>query len=348
MKSKLHPQNIVSLQPIITPRTLKRLYRLSDTTVDTVLRTRAEISNILAGTDSRMLAIVGPCSIHDTTQAMEYARKLQVLQRELQDKILVVMRVYFEKPRTTVGWKGLINDPHLDDSFELEEGLNMARRLMVDLNDMGMPIATEALDPFTPQYLSDLVAWSAIGARTTESQTHREMASSLSSPVGFKNGTDGGLAIAMNAMVSASAPHSFLSINEDGKSSIIKSTGNKDAHLILRGGATGPNYHAEHIRVAEETLTKHKLPLNIVVDCSHDNSNKNYKNQGAVLRNILAQKQAGNTSIKGIMLESHIHEGKQSLNMGHKEELAYGVSITDGCISFEDTDGLLREMYSVL
>lgn len=347
-KAKLKNNNILKLQQIITPKILKNLYRVSDKTVETVLLTRQEITNILNGTDKRLFAIVGPCSIHDTYQAMEYAKKLKKLKEELKDDLLIIMRVYFEKPRTTIGWKGLINDPHLDDSFELEEGLNTARKLLIDLNHMGLPVATEALDPFTPQYLSDLVSWSAIGARTTESQTHREMASSLSSPVGFKNGTDGGLSIATNAMLSASSPHAFLSINEDGKASIISSAGNSAAHLILRGGAKGPNYDESHIKIAEQELLKNKLPCNIVVDCSHDNSNKNYKNQHVVLNSIIEQKLKGNQSIKGFMLESHLNEGKQSLVMGEKENLKYGVSITDGCIGWEETERLLRDVVARL
>lgn len=347
-QEKISNKNILKLQPIITPKTLKSLYRISDKTTNTILETREAIGKILSGEDKRMIAVVGPCSIHDPAQALEYAKKLKNLRAKIEDKILVVMRVYFEKPRTTVGWKGLINDPHLDDTFELEEGLNTARKLMIDINEMGMPIGTEALDPFTPQYLSDLVSWSAIGARTTESQTHREMASSLSSPVGFKNGTDGGLTIAMNAMVSASSSHSFLSINEEGKSSIVKSAGNPHAHLILRGGARGPNYDYASIQLAEQELAKNKLPLNIMVDCSHDNSNKDFKNQKLVMQAITLQKKDGNTSIKGIMLESHLKEGKQKLEMGKKEELEYGVSITDGCIGWEETEEILLNFASQL
>lgn len=342
-QEKIANKNILKLQPIITPKTLKSLYRISDKTANTILETREAIGKILSGEDTRLMAIIGPCSIHDPAQALEYARRLKALRAKIEDKILVVMRVYFEKPRTTVGWKGLINDPHLDDTFELEEGLNTARKLMIDINEMGMPIGTEALDPFTPQYLSDLVSWSAIGARTTESQTHREMASSLSSPVGFKNGTDGGLTIAMNAMVSASSAHSFLSINEEGRSSIVKSTGNPHAHLILRGGARGPNYDYASIQLAEQELMKNNLPLSIVVDCSHDNSNKDFKNQKLVMQAITLQKKDGNKSIKGIMLESHLREGKQKLEMGKKEELAYGVSITDGCIGWEETEEILLD-----
>lgn len=348
MKNKLINNKVASLQPIITPKVLKNLYRVTEKTAYTILNTRKEIENILNGSDKRMFAIVGPCSIHDPYQAMEYAKKLNRLKEELQDKLLIIMRVYFEKPRTTVGWKGLINDPHLDDSFELEEGLNLARKLMIDINAIGMPIATEALDPFTPQYLSDLVSWSAIGARTTESQTHREMASSLASPVGFKNGKDGGLMIAINAIKSASSPHSFLSINEEGKSSIVKSLGNFSGHLILRGGSSGPNYDAVNIAKIEKELEKYKLPLNIVVDCSHDNSNKDYKLQKDVLNSIKEQKLNGNNSIKGFMLESNLVEGKQNLVLNEKENLKYGVSITDGCISFEETEQILKDFYNSL
>jgi 3-deoxy-7-phosphoheptulonate synthase len=278
--------------------------------------------------------------VHDPVAAVEYAERLAALREQLADRLEIVMRVSFEKPRTTVGWKGLVNDPRMDDSFHIEEGLHIARRLLVDLNDMGLPCGTEALDPNTPQYLGDLIAWSAIGARTTESQTHRELASGLSSPVGFKNGTDGNLEVALNAMLSAAQPHSFLGINGDGQVAITQTRGNAFGHLILRGGAV-PNYDSVAVAQAEAELTAAKLPLNIVVDCSHGNSRKNHALQALVLKDVVHQVAAGNRSIKGVMLESNLFEGNQKL--GALQDLRYGVSITDACMGWDSTAACLRD-----
>jgi 3-deoxy-7-phosphoheptulonate synthase len=298
------------------------------------------VVDILQGQDKRLLVVVGPCSIHDPVAAMDYAQRLKTLAAELADQLLVVMRVYFEKPRTTVGWKGLINDPHMDDSFQIEAGLHLGRQLLVDLNDMGLPCGTEALDPITPQYLGDLIAWSAIGARTTESQTHREMASGLSSPVGFKNGTDGSLEVALNAMLSSAQPHTFLGINGEGQVALTQTRGNAYGHLILRGGSQ-PNYDSVAVAEAEAELIKAKLPVNIVVDCSHGNSRKNHALQTLVLKDVVGQIVDGNRSIKGVMLESNLGEGNQKLV--DPKALRYGVSITDACLGWQATEEALRE-----
>jgi 3-deoxy-7-phosphoheptulonate synthase len=287
-----------------------------------------------------LLVVVGPCSIHDTQAALEYAHHLKALADELAEQLFIVMRVYFEKPRTTVGWKGLINDPRMDDSFRIDEGLHVARRLLVDLNDLGLPCGTEALDPITPQYLGDLIAWSAIGARTTESQTHRELASGLSSPVGFKNGTDGNLDVAINAMLSAAQPHAFLGINGDGQVAVTQTRGNAFGHLILRGGAV-PNYDSVAVAQAEVALAASSLPVNIVVDCSHANSRKNHALQTLVLKDVVHQIADGNQTIKGVMLESNLFEGNQKL--GRAQDLRYGVSITDACLGWDTTAACLRE-----
>ncbi len=307
----------------------------------TVGEARRALAAILSGQDHRLFCVVGPCSIHDPKAAMEYAHKLKALADELREEILIVMRVYFEKPRTTVGWKGLINDPRMDDSFRIDEGLRLARKLLVDINAMGLPCGTEALDPISPQYLGDMVAWSAIGARTTESQTHREMASGLSSPVGFKNGTDGNLDVAINAMLSASQPHAFLGINGEGQVAVTQTAGNAFGHLILRGGSR-PNYDSVSVTEAEMALKQAKLPANIVVDCSHANSRKNFALQPLVLKDVIHQVADGTQSLKGVMLESNLFEGNQKLT-SDLSQLRYGVSITDACIGWEATETCLRE-----
>lgn len=294
---------------------------------------------ILRGEDTRLLVIVGPCSIHDPEAALEYARRLSALADELSSKMYIVMRVYFEKPRTTIGWKGLINDPGLDDSCDVERGLRLARRLLLEITALGLPAATEFLDPIVPQYTADLVTWAAIGARTTESQTHREMASGLSMPVGFKNGTDGSVQTALDAMRSARSPHSFLGIDENGVTSIVKTTGNSDVHLVLRGGRQGPNYSPEHVAGAAAAARRAGVPSAIMVDCSHANSGKNPANQPAVWRSVLEQRAAGTREIIGAMLESNLHEGAQNPS---DRPLRYGVSITDACMSWETTEALLR------
>ena len=332
--------NVLSQLTLLPPSQLHDDIPASPRATQTVSAARRTMASILAGRDRRLFVVVGPCSIHDPAAAMEYAHKLKALADELADQLFIVMRVYFEKPRTTVGWKGLINDPHMDDSFCIDEGLHVARRLLVDLNDLGLPCGTEALDPITPQYLGDLIAWSAIGARTTESQTHRELASGLSSPVGFKNGTDGNLDVALNAMLSAAQPHAFLGINGDGQVAVTQTRGNAFGHLILRGGAV-PNYDSVAVSEAESALQTSKLPVNIVVDCSHANSRKNHALQTLVLKDVVHQIVDGNQAIKGVMLESNLFEGNQKL--GQPKDLRYGVSITDACLGWDTTAACLRD-----
>jgi 3-deoxy-7-phosphoheptulonate synthase len=332
--------NVLSQQTLLPPSQLHDAVPASAQTTQTVSAARQAVAGILSGSDPRLLVVVGPCSIHDIAAAIDYAQRLKALADELQDQLFIVMRVYFEKPRTTVGWKGLINDPHMDDSFCIEEGLHIARQLLVDLNDMGLPCGTEALDPITPQYLGDLIAWSAIGARTTESQTHRELASGLSSPVGFKNGTDGNLEVALNAMLSAAQPHAFLGINGEGQVALTQTRGNAFGHLILRGGSN-PNYDSVAVAQAQAELLAAKLPANIVVDCSHANSRKQHALQSLVLKDVVGQIVDGNRAIKGVMLESNLFEGNQKL--GNPQDLKYGVSITDACLGWEATAAGLRD-----
>lgn len=342
MTDGVNDLHIKAITPIITPRQLKEAYPLTPNARQTVEEGRRTICNILDGKDKRLFVVVGPCSIHDTEAALDYAKKLKSLSESLKDSLYLVMRVYFEKPRTTVGWKGLINDPDMNDSFDIEKGLKTARRLLLELNEMGLPCATEALDPNTPQYMQDLISWSAIGARTTESQTHREMSSGLSSPVGFKNGTDGGMTVAVNAMSAVAHSHSFLGLSEDGQVSIIKSTGNPYAHVVLRGGNGGPNYDESAIKEAETALAKSKLSNKIMVDVSHANSGKDPYMQPMVVDNIAQQIKAGNTSITALMIESHLVGGRQDIGE-HLSDLVYGQSITDGCLDFEATEQMLRK-----
>ncbi len=346
-RHELYNTNVAAERILIAPAELKRHLPNSTKGEDTVWQARQTIKNILSGKDHRLLVVAGPCSIHDVDAAREYAERLQGLREELADSLYIVMRIYFEKPRTTVGWKGLINDPYMDDSFRIEEGLHKARQLLLWLAELGLPAATEALDPISPQYLSDLFAWAAIGARTTESQTHREMASGLSMPVGFKNGTDGGLAVAINALHSVSQPHNFLGINQQGQVTVVKTTGNICGHVILRGGGEQPNYDAEHIAQCEEALRKAGLPENIMVDCSHGNSSKQPELQLKVGESVTQQIVAGNKSIIGIMLESSLHAGNQPIP-ADLNKLKYGVSVTDACIGWEDTEELLRDMSNKL
>ncbi len=341
--SKLEDVNVNEELALITPQSLHSNLPLSDTGFATVQRGRREIEAILDRQDHRLLVVVGPCSIHDTKAAQEYAHLLLKLREELADTLCIVMRVYFEKPRTTVGWKGLINDPRLDGSFRIEEGLNKARELLVWMAENGIPTGTEVLDPISPQYLGDLFSWSAIGARTTESQTHREIASGLSTPVGFKNGTDGGLDVAINAMESASSNHRFLGINHSGKVSVIRTAGNRYSHVILRGGRE-PNYDSVNITLCEQALEKAGLPNNIIVDCSHANSHKKPELQPLVAENLANQICEGNKSIVGIMLESHLGAGSQKIPDEGAGNLQYGVSITDACIDWENTETTLRAL----
>ncbi|GAB4218119.1 MAG: 3-deoxy-7-phosphoheptulonate synthase [Rhodoferax sp.] len=332
--------NVLAQQPLLPPAALHDAIPASARAYQTVGRGRATVAEILQGQDPRLLVVVGPCSIHDPVAAMDYAQRLKALADELASTLFIVMRVYFEKPRTTVGWKGLINDPGMDDSFRIEDGLRIARQLLVDLNELGLPCGTEALDPITPQYLGDLIAWSAIGARTTESQTHREMASGLSSPVGFKNGTDGSLDVAVNAMLSAAQPHTFLGINGEGQVALTQTRGNPWGHLILRGGAQ-PNYDSVAVAQAEAELRAAGLPAHIVVDCSHANSRKNHALQTLVLRDVVGQLVDGNRAIKGVMLESNLGEGNQKLT--DPNALKYGISITDACLGWDATAAALRD-----
>ncbi|MBC1213607.1 3-deoxy-7-phosphoheptulonate synthase [Trichormus variabilis ARAD] len=346
MHNKLTNANIENYHVLLTPNEVKEKLPLTETAAEIVLQFRCEIEKILDFQDRRKFIVVGPCSIHDPNAALEYAHKLKKLAERVQDKLLLIMRVYFEKPRTTVGWKGLINDPEMDDSFLVENGLLLARDLLIKLTELGLPTATEALDPIVPQYIGELITWAAIGARTTESQTHREMASGLSMPVGFKNGTDGNIQVALNALHSARMPHNFLGINPDGQVSVFETKGNAYGHVILRGG-NQPNFDSESVRQVEEKLKQAKLPPRIVIDCSHGNTNKNYRLQSDVLENVVQQIVDGNTSIVGMMLESNLYEGNQPINC-KREELKYGVSVTDPCIGWEQTEKIILAAYEKL
>lgn len=339
--------NVRSTELLITPAALKDELPLSPTARDTVLTGRQTIRNILDGKDHRLFLVVGPCSIHDLKAAKEYAQRLKVLSEQVKDTLYLVMRVYFEKPRTTVGWKGLINDPDMNDSFDIQKGLHIGRKLLLDLNEMGLPCATEALDPNSPQYMHDLIAWSAIGARTTESQTHREMSSGLSSPVGFKNGTDGGLKVATNALLSVQNPHSFLGINSQGQVAIINTNGNPYGHIVLRGGDGKPNYDSVSVTLAEKELTKAKITHNLMIDCSHANSNKDPALQPLVMDNVSNQILEGNKSIVALMIESHLKFGRQDIP-ADLSQLTYGQSVTDGCISWETTEEAILKMHAKL
>jgi 3-deoxy-7-phosphoheptulonate synthase len=339
--------NVASNETLITPEQLKREIPLTDDALDTVANGRQVVRNILDGKDHRLFVVVGPCSIHDIKAAHEYADRLKGLAAELSDTLFLVMRVYFEKPRTTVGWKGLINDPYLDDSFKIQDGLHIGRQLLRDLAEKGLPTATEALDPISPQYLQDLISWSAIGARTTESQTHREMASGLSSAVGFKNGTDGSLTVAINALQSVSSPHRFLGINQEGGVSIVTTKGNAYGHVVLRGGNGKPNYDSVSVAICEQELTKAGIRPNIMVDCSHANSNKDPALQPLVMENVANQILEGNNSIVGLMVESHLGWGNQSIPKD-LDQLKYGVSVTDACIDWDTTEKALRSMHAKL
>ncbi len=335
--NNLHVQETKRL---LSPNELKRQLPLSPRAEQTVIKGREAVRAILRGEDPRLLVILGPCSIHDPEAALDYARRLVKLQEELSDRLCIVMRVYFEKPRTTIGWKGLINDPHLNGTYDIEAGLKVGRKLLLQINELGLPAATEFLDPIVPQYLAELISWAAIGARTTESQTHREMASGLSMPVGFKNGTDGSLQTAIDAMTAARSAHSFLGIDPDGFTSIISTTGNPDGHVVLRGGRVRTNYDAQSIEEAVTALNKAKLPPRLMVDCSHANSGKQHAKQEEVWNSVIAQRAAGNQYITGVMVESFLSEGSQALKA--PAELKYGVSITDACIDWTTTERILR------
>lgn len=338
--------NIIAEEPIITPDELKRQYPLTDNITKTILDGQNTVKRILHKKDKRLLVVVGPCSIHDIDAAKEYAKKLKHLANEVSDTLYLVMRVYFEKPRTTTGWQGLINDPHLDNSCKVEDGLKMARELLLHVAELGLPAAGEALDIVTPQFIQDLFSWTAIGARTTESQSHRNMASGLSSVVGFKNGTKGSIDIAINARESVAAPHNFVSINPEGKVAVVKTKGNPNSHIILRGGKE-PNFSASHIGMYETELKKAGLDPRIMIDCSHANSGKKACNQSLVLYDIAQQITEGNTSIMGVMIESNLQFGNQKLTE-NTSSLKYGVSITDECISWDETETLLKELRNKL
>ena len=336
--------NVVSTSQLISPVELIKDIPVSAAAEQTVLEGRDQIRAVLRGEDDRMMMVVGPCSIHDETAAVEYAGRLLELRKQLEERLLIVMRVYFEKPRTTVGWKGLIYDPHLNDTFDIDEGLRTARRMMHTIAEMGVYTGTEFLDPIVPQYLADLVCWSTIGARTTESQTHRQMASGLSMPVGFKNGTDGSAQIAVDAMISAKSSHAFLGIDLDGQTAVINTRGNADGHLVLRGGREGPNFGAESIAEAHRLLNEAQVRSELLVDCSHGNSNKDHRRQQIAFKDVVSQRAGGNDHIIGCMLESNLFPGAQKLS-GDSDSLAYGVSVTDACIGWDETVELLRWAY---
>jgi len=340
----LHVKEIV---PLLSPRALKAQLPTTDTANATVARSRERVIRILRQEDPRLLVVIGPCSIHDEKSALDYATRLNALRKQLADRMEIVMRVYFEKPRTTIGWKGLINDPHLDGSQDIGTGLKIARRLLLEITGMGLPAATEFLDPIVPQYTADLITWAAIGARTTESQTHREMASGLSMPVGLKNSTDGSLQVAIDAMGATRHPHSFLGINEDGVTSIVRTSGNPHAHVVLRGGRAMTNYDAASIQAAEQKLVSEKLAPILMVDCSHANSSKQFAKQEDVWHSVIEQRAGGTRSLIGLMVESHLHEGNQPISR-KPAELKYGVSITDSCIGWETTERMLRWGYEAL
>ncbi len=339
--------NVLSQDVLITPDQLKKEIPVSEKARDVVVKGRETVRNILKGKDKRLLVIIGPCSIHDVDAAKEYAENLKELAKKVRKTLFIVMRVYFEKPRTTVGWKGLINDPYLDDSFKIEDGLRIGRQLLIDLAEMGLPTATEALDPISPQYLQGLISWSAIGARTTESQTHREMSSGLSVAIGFKNGTDGGLDVAINALKSVSHPHSFLGINKQGQVSIVSTRGNPYGHIVLRGGGGKPNYDSVSVALCEQRLEKEGLEKNIMIDCSHANSNKDPALQTLVMENVANQIIDGNRSIMGLMIESNLGWGNQSIPK-NLEELKYGISVTDACIDWNTTEKAILKMHEML
>ena len=339
--------NVSGLTPLIAPADLKQVLPLSEKSAEFVASSRQQIKDILWSRDPRMMVVVGPCSIHDPKAAIEYAERLAKLNDQLKDQLLLVMRVYFEKPRTTIGWKGLINDPDLNGSHQIPKGLGIARRLLLDITAMGLPVATEMLDPVTPQYMTDTISWGAIGARTTESQTHREMSSGLSFPVGFKNGTDGNLQIAIDAIGAACHPHNFVGVNREGRISIVRTTGNPDVHIVLRGGNDQPNYQESDIATTMRLLEKAGIKTSIMVDCSHANSCKDHTRQEIVLNDVMDQVSSGNGNIGSLMIESFLEEGNQKM-ADNLEDLAYGVSITDKCVNWQTTERMLRHAHAKL
>ena len=347
MLNKLFDANIENYHVLLTPQEVKSQLPLTELAKENVFKYRQEIRDILDLKDRRKFIVIGPCSIHNIDSALEYSQRLKKLSVQVKDKLLLVMRVYFEKPRTTVGWKGLINDPEMDDSFQIEKGILMARKLLLNIAELGLPAGTEALDPLVPQYINELISWSAIGARTAESQTHREMSSGLSMPVGFKNGTDGNIQVALNALHSAKNPHHFLGINQQGEVSVVQTKGNAYGHVILRGGNGKPNYDQTSIQLVEGELKKANISPRIVIDCSHGNSKKNYTLQAGVLENVVQQIVDGNTSIVGMMMESNLYEGNQKIPP-NLEDLKYGVSVTDACIGWEETERIILAIHEKL
>jgi len=339
--------NVAAFDPMLTPEQMHALLPLSDKAAHTVRSGRKQLEDILARKDKRLFVVVGPCSIHDTAAGADYAQRLFALSQKVQESMLLVMRVYFEKPRTSVGWKGFLNDPHLDNSFCVAEGMQRARKFLLEVAELGLPAAAEALDPISPQYLGSLISWTAIGARTTESQTHREMASGLSTPIGFKNSVDGNIESTINALLAGMRPHSFLGINAQGIASVVRTKGNPFCHVVLRGGQNGPNHSAAHIAQVEAALQKANLPCNIVVDCSHANSQKDYRRQPLVFADCLQQLMEGNTSLVGFMLESFLEEGNQPIPKD-LSQLRYGLSVTDACISWECTEEMLLNAHAKL
>lgn len=346
-KNNIHNVNVSKIEPVITPADIKELLPLSKSISQHIYESRETIKNIIDKKDSRPLVIIGPCSIHDIESALEYAERLNQIRIQYQEKMVIVMRVYFEKPRTTIGWKGLINDPYLDQSNNLSGGIKIARKLLIDINSMGLPTATEFLDTVIPQYLSELISWVAIGARTTESQPHREMSSGLSMPVGFKNATNGDLKVAFDAIQTALTPHTFIGINQNGSTCTIQSNGNPYSHIVLRGGTSGPNYSSNHIKLTVDGLKSRHLTPAILVDCSHGNSGKDHTKQPQVLESVITQRNAGAKDIIGVMIESNIHAGNQTFPQP-KSNLKYGVSITDSCMSWEETERALTKFYNQL
>ncbi len=334
--------NIIQFKPLTSPEEMKKDLPETEAAAHIVAQSRIEVQNILRGEDSRRMVIVGPCSLHDSDAALDYARRLKKVQKAVEDRLLIIMRAYFEKPRTTLGWKGMLYDPHLDLSYDIDFGIRQSRQILIDIAEIGLATATEFLDPIVPQYLADLITWAAIGARTTESQIHRQMASGLSMPIGFKNATDGNLNVAMDAIKASSNPHSFLGIDHQGKVIIAETKGNKYGHLVMRGGTRGPNFASEYVAFAEILLQKQHVPNGMIIDCSHANSHKNHKRQREALFDIADQISAGNQSISGVMLESFIEEGSQSI--GAPGGLKYGRSLTDKCIGWDETEELIRYM----
>ena len=343
MREHIEDRNLIDIRALISPRDLKAAVPMSAAAADTVVEARRAIRDVIHGRDAdRLVVIVGPCSIHDPESALEYARRLRGIAEHTKDAMLLVMRAYFEKPRTTIGWKGLINDPRLDGSCDIAHGLEIARRLLLEINELGIPCGSEVLDPFTPQFIADLLCWGGIGARTSESQTHRQLASGVSMPIGFKNGTDGGLDVAANAMVTASHSHTFLGITADGESALVRTRGNPDRHIVLRGGEKGPNFAPEFVTEALRLVAEQGLVRPVMLDCSHANSGKDHSRQGFVCREVLEQVRAGNSAIMGLLLESNLEAGQQSWQPG--VPLRRGISITDACIGWEETEKLLHEI----